>query len=250
MHRVRSSHDFDAEFQLQDSGNTVSVKEGKGSFQKYELISRPPRTLLLHLQRKTAGYNLFSKQNTFVEFPSFFDLREFCLFSQSMPSTHISSLSAEEKKEERHLKRVASWKAECRKPVDADQIALLEQYFKPTDSDHEQRSRQNSVDSTYSDVYEIKDENDLSLSDEEGTFCTTDDLSFNPYVRKNALRGGGEPLLYELVAVIHHLGTGLGGHYICYRRIRDTAGDHWYMMNDRMIKEVTWDEVDTKDMYV
>ena len=167
-----------------------------------------------------------------------------------MPSTHVSSLSAEEKKEERHLKRVASWKAECRKPVDADQIALLERYFKPTDSDREQRSRQNSIDSTYSDVYEIKDENDLSLSDEEDTSFTTDDLSFNPYIRKNALRGGGEPLLYELVAVIHHLGTGLGGHYICYRRIRDTAGDHWYMMNDRMIKEVTWKEVNTKDMYV
>ena len=64
----------------------------------------------------------------------------------------------------------------------------------------------------------------------------------------NAQRGGGQPLLYGLRAVIHHHGTGYGGHYVCYRRIRTKEGDKWYMMNDSIVMEVTWKEVNTSDM--
>ena len=87
LHRVRSSHDLEEDV-------TMEVKEGRGTIQKYELIGRPPRTLLLHLQRKVLSYVfelLFThrryspfntKCNQLVEFPIQFDLREYCLFSQ------------------------------------------------------------------------------------------------------------------------------------------------------------------------
>ena len=87
LHRVRSSHDLEEDV-------TMEVKEVRGTIQKYELIGRPPRTLLLHLQRKVLSYVselLFThrryspfntKCNQLVEFPIQFDLREYCLFSQ------------------------------------------------------------------------------------------------------------------------------------------------------------------------
>lgn len=50
LHRVRSSHDLEEDV-------TTEVKEGRGTIQKYELIGRPPRTLLLHLQRKVSSYD-------------------------------------------------------------------------------------------------------------------------------------------------------------------------------------------------
>ena len=273
LHRVRSSHDFDADLHLQNSDQTLHVKEGRGSFQKFELIGRPPRTLLLHVQRKTAGMGLFSKQNTFVEFPAFFDLREFCLFSQSLPPETASDLEGSEDPAEidahRRLKRVASWKAEMKNPDDEAAILLLDEYFKPGGEPTGRRSRSGSFDSVGS-VYEIKSEADISFSDaeeekeeekeekgrtehkeeeeDEEEECVQDSQTIHPYIRKGALRGGGAPLLYEMVSVIHHLGFGMGGHYICYRRVRTDKGTKWYMMNDQVVREVSWASVNTENM--
>ena len=88
LHRVRSSHDIEA-----DLKETAGVKEARGVFQKYELVGRPPRCLLICMERKmlalqrggaiSRSMNPFlSKQDDFVEFPLEFDLREFCLFTQ------------------------------------------------------------------------------------------------------------------------------------------------------------------------
>ena len=49
LHKVRSSHDLEEDV-------LTEVKEGKGTIFKYELIGRPPRSLLLHLQRKASMY--------------------------------------------------------------------------------------------------------------------------------------------------------------------------------------------------
>lgn len=49
LHKVRSSHDLEEDV-------LSEVKEGKGTIFKYELIGRPPRSLLLHLQRKFSAY--------------------------------------------------------------------------------------------------------------------------------------------------------------------------------------------------
>lgn len=49
LHKVRSSHDLEEDV-------LSEVKEGKGTIYKYELIGRPPRSLLLHLQRKYSAY--------------------------------------------------------------------------------------------------------------------------------------------------------------------------------------------------
>ena len=262
---MRSSHDFDAEFHLEQTSETLRVKEGRGTFRKFELIGRPPRTLLIHLQRKTAGRGLFSKQNMFVECPAFFDLREFCLFSQSLPSEVVSQLEANGDPEEidanRRLKRVASWKAEMKNPEDESPILLLDGYFKPSAEQMGQRSRSGSFESVGS-VYEIKSEADLSFSEEEEEEekekkhkeeeekedCLQDSMAIHPYVRRGALRGGGAPLIYEMVSVIHHLGLGLGGHYICYRRVRTNEGIKWYMMNDQIVREVSWKTVNSENM--
>ena len=100
------------------------------------------------------------------------------------------------------------------------------------------------------EVYEVKDVEDISFvdDDEEPLFDTG--LSYNPYVNPNAQRGGGKPLLYELRAVIQHSGTGFGGHYVCYRRIKTKTNDKWYMMNDSIVREVQWSDVNTKNMWV
>lgn len=50
LHRVRSSHDIDAELK-----KTAGVKETRGVFQKYELVGRPPRCLLICVERKMLG---------------------------------------------------------------------------------------------------------------------------------------------------------------------------------------------------
>ena len=264
LHRVRSSHDFDAEFHLQNTNETLHVKEGRGTFQKFELIGRPPRTLLLHVQRKTAGMGLFSKQNTFVEFPAFFDLREFCLFSQSLPLGAMRALEAKEEREEmdvhRRLKRVASWKAEMKNPDDEATIWMLDEYFKPGGEQAGRRSRRGSFESVGS-VYEVKSAADLSFSDDEGGAeyndqdedeeeeeWMRDSQAIHPYIRKGALRGGGAPLIYEMVSVIHHLGLGMGGHYVCYRRVRTDEGTKWYLMNDQIVREVSWKTVNTENM--
>ena len=263
LHRVRSSHDFDAEFHLQNATETLRVKEGRGTFRKFELIGRPPRTLLIHVQRKTAGMGLFSKQNTLVEFPAFFDLREFCLFSQSLPAGAMRGLEGKEEGEEgdvhRRLKRVASWKAEMKNPADEATISMLDAYFKPGGEQAGRRSRSGSFESVGS-VYEVKSEADLSFSEgEDGGEYSDDDKeeewmqdsqAIHPYVRKGALRGGGAPLLYEMVSVIHHLGLGMGGHYVCYRRVRTDEGTKWYLMNDQIVREVSWEKVNNEHMYV
>ena len=264
LHRVRSSHDFDAEFHLQNATETLRVKEGRGTFRKFELIGRPPRTLLIHVQRKTAGMGLFSKQNTLVEFPAFFDLREFCLFSQSLPAGAMRGLEGKEEGEEgdvhRRLKRVASWKAEMKNPADEATISMLDAYFKTGGEQAGRRSRSGSFESVGS-VYEVKSEADLSFSEGEdgGEYSDDDDeeeewmqdsQAIHPYVRKGALRGGGAPLLYEMVSVIHHLGLGMGGHYVCYRRVRTDEGTKWYLMNDQIVREVSWEKVNTEHMYV
>ena len=46
LHKVRSSHDLEED-------QAAEIKKGKGTIQKFELIGRPPRTLLIHLQRRT-----------------------------------------------------------------------------------------------------------------------------------------------------------------------------------------------------
>lgn len=45
-----------------------------------------------------------------------------------------------------------------------------------------------------------------------------------------------EPILYDLKAVIHHLGTAYGGHYIAF--VRSTTGQ-WYRFNDAKVTPVT-----------
>ena len=77
-----------------------------------------------------------------------------------------------------------------------------------------------------------------------------DNLSYHPYVNDNPFRGGGVPLIYSITAVIHHLGSGLGGHYVCYRRIRREKEDKWYLMNDQIVKEVNWSDVNTNNIYM
>lgn len=51
LHKVRSSHDLEGEY-------GEAIKAGKGTIQKFELIGRPPRTLLIHLQRRTTLYGI------------------------------------------------------------------------------------------------------------------------------------------------------------------------------------------------
>lgn len=109
--------------------------------------------------------------------------------------------------------------------------------------------------SSYDDVYEIKDESALSFSDEEmdqpiQESVFQDNLSYHPYVNDNQFRGGGVPLIYSLTAVIHHLGSGLGGHYVCYRRIRRENEDKWFLMNDQIVREVSWSDVNTNNIYM
>ena len=74
--------------------------------------------------------------------------------------------------------------------------------------------------------------------------------SYHPYVNPGSQRGGGKRLIYSLSAVIHHLGSGLGGHYICFRRVKDTTGDRWFLMNDSHVKEVPWSTVHQNNIYM
>jgi ubiquitin C-terminal hydrolase len=39
---------------------------------------------------------------------------------------------------------------------------------------------------------------------------------------------------YTLTAVVQHIGSGTGGHYICYRRF----ANRWFRMDDRNVVEV------------
>ena len=236
--------------------------------------------------------------------------------------------------EERRLKRINSWKEEVAGELSEETIQSFEQYFakhqqynrqhtSPSISmnDHGQdynddddnynddetygrRSRHGSIDSTgssYDDVYEIHDENDLSFSDDEVNeregslsprvndivtedsvqFPTetheeghtkqlversekratqkqqlsthnvlNDSLSYHPYTNSESLRGGGRRLVYSLTSVIHHLGSGMGGHYICFRRVQSATGDRWFMMNDSRVKEVPWSTVHQNSIYM
>ena len=145
-----------------------------------------------------------------------------------------------------------------------------------------------STGSCYDDVYEIANEHDLSFSDDENDYPEVakpdnqvhydnmtnnknesgqteeddlsrnppkyqliyDSLSYHPYVNPGSQRGGGKRLIYSLSAVIHHLGSGLGGHYICFRRVKDTTGDRWFLMNDSHVKEVPWSTVHQNNIYM
>lgn len=161
-------------------------------------------------------------------------------------------------REERRLKRVASWKEAVHGELSEETIQTFEKYFTGGEEYGTSRSRSGSIDScgsSYEDVYEIKDENALSFSDEEmdqstRTSVFQDNLSYHPYVNDNPFRGGGVPLIYSITAVIHHLGSGLGGHYVCYRRIRREKEDKWYLMNDQIVKEVNWSDVNTNNIYM
>ena len=141
-----------------------------------------------------------------------------------------------------------SWREETQGQVSSSAIDYYDTYFNASKG---RRGRSSSVDSTgslYEDVYPIEDESQLDFSEDEPEPVTVvpDSLSYNPYINVNSLRGGGPPLIYRLVAVIHHLGSGMGGHYMCFRRIEDK----WYLMNDQIVKEVTWSEVNTNHIYM
>ena len=272
LHKVRSSHDIEQDLTIEQSEHSLSIHEAPGYFKKYELIGKPPKMLLLHLQRKLAmyfrfplviSYNpLLSKQSEFVDIPQFLDLREFCLFTQvgvkeiddaqSVPSTHLSSAmdDPDEQRKERRLRRVNSWKQDVN--VSDEQIQALEAYFNDGNSiSYESRSRASSFDSDYSDVYEIHDENMLFEEEEETKDVHPsfeDCMSYNPYIRANSQRGGGKPILYKLTGVIHHVGSGCGGHYICFRKIISQGKERWMMFNDIYTKEVQWKDVNTKDV--
>lgn len=56
-----------------------------------------------------------------------------------------------------------------------------------------------------------------------------------------------EPLLYDLQAVIHHLGTAYRGHYIAFIR---GAAKQWYRFNDDKVTPVTEAAVVTSGAYV
>ena len=185
----------------------------------------------------------------------------------------------EEKREERRLRRINSWKEGLN--VSEDRIAEMNDYFE--ERRREPRKRCSSFDSTcsdYSDVYEIdnedmlfseeemersemekpemkerKEEMDIHVTQEKGILeqqptLVENALSYNPYIRQDNKRGGGDPLLYKLTAVIQHMGGGCGGHYICYRKVRQNGKEVWMMFNDEYVKEVTWKNVNTKDVYV
>ena len=159
--------------------------------------------------------------------------------------------SEEEKREQRHLKRVASWKQAHKEPLHEETVKKMEAYFRDDAyACSRNRSRRNSVDSLdgCEDVYEVTNVDDITFADEDEHPLFDAGLSYNPYVIPNAQRGGGKPLLYELRAVIQHSGTGFGGHYTCYRRIKTSTSDKWYMMNDSIVREVQWSDVNTKNM--
>ena len=173
----------------------------------------------------------------------------------------------EEKREERRLRRINSWKEGLN--VSEERIDEMNDYFE--ERRREPRKRCSSFDSTcsdFSDVYEIENEDMLFSEEEEMSekemekemekkvnleqqpTLVEDALSYNPYIRQDNKRGGGDPLLYKLTAVIQHLGSGCGGHYICYRKVRRNGKEVWMMFNDEYVKEVTWKNVNTKDVYV
>ena len=56
-----------------------------------------------------------------------------------------------------------------------------------------------------------------------------------------------EPLLYDLQAVVHHLGTAYSGHYIAFIR---GAAKQWYRFNDDKVTPVTEAAVVTRGAYV
>ena len=43
---------------IQQDNLSIPIQEAKGYFRKYELIGRPPKTLIFQLQRKLALYGL------------------------------------------------------------------------------------------------------------------------------------------------------------------------------------------------
>ena len=161
--------------------------------------------------------------------------------------------SEEERREQRHLKRVDSWKQGHKKPLDEEALREMEAYFRDNSRvNSRSHSRRNSIDSLdgCEEVYEVKDVEDISFVEDDEAPLFDTGLSYNPYVNPNAQRGGGKPLLYALRAVIQHSGTGFGGHYVCYRRIKTKTNDKWYMMNDSIVREVQWSDVNTKNMWV
>ena len=157
----------------------------------------------------------------------------------------------EEARKERRLRRINSWKEDA--GAKDEQIQALDAYFSGGNKlQQETRSRASSIDSQcseYSDVYEILDESMLFDEEQEESIQPFEDcMSYNPYVRSNSQRGGGKPIRYKLTGVIHHSGTGCGGHYVCFRKVKIHEKETWMMFNDIYVKEVQWKDVNTKDV--
>lgn len=162
--------------------------------------------------------------------------------------------NADEKREERRLRRINSWKEDP--AVSDQQIQEMDSFFhEPMSIPSDSRRRSSSMDSVcsdYSDVYEIKDES--MLFDEEDAPKTPpahhfeDCMSYNPYIRSDSHRGGGQPLFYKLTGVIHHIGSGCGGHYICFRKVKINRKETWVMFNDVYVQEVKWSDVNNSNV--
>lgn len=155
----------------------------------------------------------------------------------------------EEKKEERRLRRVNSWKEDA--DVTEESIREMEDFFSQSMMSSAGRRRSSSIDSNcgeYPDVYEIKDESMLFDDEEEPKTHLDDSMLYNPYMQPNSLRGGGQPIMYKLTGVIHHMGSGFGGHYVCFRKVRIHKKETWVMFNDIFVQEVQWKDVNTKDV--
>lgn len=55
-----------------------------------------------------------------------------------------------------------------------------------------------------------------------------------------------KPMLYRLMSIIEHRGNASGGHYICYRRFRNS----WYRVNDNTVTEIAWKHVRLCEAYM
>ena len=55
--------------------------------------------------------------------------------------------------------------------------------------------------------------------------------------------------MYDLYAVVHHVGTMNGGHYVSTCRV-EGDGDNWYQFNDRNVTPISEDQIVSPTGYI
>lgn len=201
---------------------SIKQKTRKTLKLKQILLSRPPPLLCIHINRSVIDPRTFHvvKNPKNLSFPAVLDLNSFVAVPDEI------NLDARLPFKKRDIKNIRPTLQDLESSFSLSSSENLEVKISNASADSGSEADEEEVALAALNALELEGETKMDISDEKSA-PGADLIPFN------------KDLLYNLTAVITHMGTHHYGHYICYRKWRGI----WWRVNDEIVSPMTEDEV-------